>query len=225
MILEARQISKSYPIPDAPPLNVFKHLDFHIREGERVSLMGPSGSGKTTLLSILAGLDSPSEGEVFIAGKNFYQLSDREQVIYRSSKIGIIFQQFHLMPFLNALENVMLPLQLKGSPEQSQRAEDALKKVGLEERLNHLPHQLSRGECQRVAVARVIASRPSLILADEPTGSLDKKNAELVLDLILRLIEEIPGSSLLLVTHDPSLAQRCERRYYIEGGLLTQGAS
>ena len=222
MILQARKLAKIYPSPDGNALKVFENLNFDIGRGEKISLMGPSGSGKTSFISILSGLDAPSEGEVLLEGKDLYKLSNTERILYRSTKIGIIFQQFHLMPFLNALENVSLPLELHARRDAEALASEALKKVGLWERRHHLPHQMSRGECQRVAVARVIATKPSLILADEPTGSLDKKNAHHVMELILNLIDEIPGSSLLLVTHDPSLALSCEKQFYIEAGRLSQ---
>lgn len=219
-VLEAKHLGKSYSSPDGSFLKVFDDINFQILVGEKISLMGPSGSGKTTFMSILAGLDEPTRGEVLIDGKNLFALSPDERLKYRAEKIGIIFQQFHLMPFLNAIENVSLPLELKNEPTFKAQSEEALRKVGLWERRHHLPHQMSRGECQRVAVARVLATKPSLILADEPTGSLDKKNAEHVMELILGLINEIPDSSLLFVTHDPHLAQSCEKRYYIESGNL-----
>lgn len=219
-VLEAKRLGKSYPSPDGNSLTVFDDINFQISVGEKISLMGASGSGKTTFMSILAGLDEPSKGEVLVDGKNIFSLPPDERLKYRAEKIGIIFQQFHLMPFLNAVENVSLPLELKKDSTYKEQSEDALKKVGLWERRHHLPHQMSRGECQRVAVARVLATRPSLILADEPTGSLDKKNAEHVIELILGLINEIPDSSLLFVTHDPQLAESCEKRFFIEDGKL-----
>lgn len=221
-ILEARNLGKSYPSPDGLPLKVFENIDFKVQAGEKLSLMGPSGSGKTTLISILAGLDEPTQGEVYLNGNSLFAMKPEERLTYRAQKIGIIFQQFHLMPFLNALENVSLPLELNKEVQIKKQSEEALKKVGLWERRDHLPHQMSRGECQRVAVARVLASKPSLILADEPTGSLDKKNADHVMKLILGLIDEIPDSSLLFVTHDPELSLTCEKRFHIENGKLQQ---
>lgn len=220
MILVAQNIAKTYPSPEGDSLKVFENLDFALQPGQRVSLMGPSGSGKTTFMSVLAGLEAPTHGKVFIEKQDFYSLPSSERLRLRSEKVGIIFQQFHLMPFLTALENVSLPLEIRQDKEAQKKALEALDKVGLSRRAKHFPQQMSRGECQRVAIARVIASRPALILADEPTGSLDRKNAESVLSLILDLITEIEGSSLLLVTHDPALALRCEQRYRIESGHL-----
>ncbi|UCH88609.1 MAG: ABC transporter ATP-binding protein [Thermoplasmata archaeon] len=183
-------------------------INLTISKGEWVTIMGPSGSGKTTLLNILGGLDKPSNGTVFVDGKDITKLNSRLLTKYRRENIGFIFQQFHLVPYLNAVENVMLA-QYFHSIALEQDAEEVLERVGLKERLTHLPTQMSGGEQQRVAVARAIANEPEILLADEPTGNLDQTNGKVVLDLLESLHKE--GHTIVMITHDINIAKRSQR--------------
>lgn len=201
----------------AGPVNILCGMDLDIREGEAVGIVGPSGSGKTSLLMVLAGLEQPTGGTVEVAGQALTPLDEDGLARFRRSTVGIVFQAFHLIPAMTALENVAVPLELAGVPDADARARKALEAVGLSHRLTHLPGQLSGGEQQRVALARAFAPRPRLLLADEPTGNLDRTTGTAVMDLLFGLQEE-NGSTLLLITHDPALASRCDRLVRIADG-------
>ena len=199
-------------------LRALNCVSFNIAPGEWVALMGPSGSGKTTLINILGGLDTLTSGRVVVDGVDLSQLNENGLVRYRAEKIGFVFQQFHLVPYLNALENVMLAQYFHSQTDEAQ-ASEALKRVGLGERLTHLPSQLSGGEQQRVAIARALINQPKLILADEPTGNLDEANEQIVINLFLELHRA--GHTILMVTHDPDIARQADRRVELAHGHLS----
>ena len=217
-ILSVRGLCKE--VQDASgKLAILRDISFELGAGQTVAIVGASGSGKSTLLGILAGLDTPSAGSVRLAGQDLFALDEDERAALRARHVGFVFQSFQLMPNLNALENVMLPLELLGAPDARARASAMLQRVGLGERLRHRPKVLSGGEQQRVALARAFVVAPELLLADEPTGSLDHATGEAIMDLMFALNRE-QGTTLVLVTHDLGLAQRCERRLTIEAGQL-----
>jgi putative ABC transport system ATP-binding protein len=229
-VLICRSVKKSYPLAagehevSANRLEVLKGIDFEVRAGERLAIMGRSGGGKSTLLGCLSGLDQIDSGEIHLLGKNLAKLSTNELNAFRASTIGIVFQQFQLLDHFTALENVRLPLDLSGiAPELADAiAKEKLDRVGLCGRGSHFPDRMSRGECQRVAIARVLAMGVKLIYADEPTGSLDVKTGRDVMDLLFASAKE-SGAALVLVTHDPLLARRCDRILRIEDGILKDG--
>jgi putative ABC transport system ATP-binding protein len=200
------------------PLRALNGVSFDIAPGEWVALMGPSGSGKTTLINILGGLDTLTSGRVVVDGVDLAKLNENALVRYRAEKIGFVFQQFHLVPYLNAVENVMLAQYFHSVTDEKQ-AEEALKRVGLGERLTHLPSQLSGGEQQRVAIARALINQPKLILADEPTGNLDEANEKIVIELFRDLHKS--GHTILMVTHDPDIARQADRRIELAHGHLS----
>ncbi|QBM16724.1 ABC transporter ATP-binding protein YtrE [Marinobacter sp. JH2] len=202
-------------------LTILQGVNLEINRGESVAIVGRSGSGKTTLLGLLAGLDTPSEGTVELDGAEISRLTEDERAKLRARRVGFVFQSFQLLPALSALENVMLPLELAGIEAPHQRARDLLERVGLGERLNHTPRQLSGGEQQRVAIARAFASEPSILFADEPTGNLDNRTGQSVSDLLMDLNRE-QGATLVMVTHDEQLAARCNRTFHIEAGVLSE---
>lgn len=199
-------------------IEVLKDLSLELNQGETLAILGQSGSGKSTLLSLLAGIDRPDQGDMILEGSRLNDLSEDELTTLRSKKIGIIFQQFHLLPHLSALENVSLPLEILGKEGKGQ-AKTALKDVGLDHREGHFPNQLSGGEKQRVAIARSMVVEPDLLLADEPSGSLDEGTGDQVMDLIFNLVKK-KGKALILVTHNRQLAERCDRTLVLEGGKL-----
>ncbi|MCO7225402.1 ABC transporter ATP-binding protein [Pleionea sp. CnH1-48] len=205
-------------------LTILDDISFQVTEGESVAIIGASGSGKSTLLSLLAGLDQPSSGDVEISGQSISKMDEDERAIFRASNIGFVFQSFHLLPTLTALENVALPLELKGATNAMERAEELLSKVGLADRLTHYPKQMSGGEQQRVAIARAFASEPKVLFADEPTGNLDTKTGLRIADLLFEM-NETQGTTLVLVTHDRQLALRCQRRLELEAGSLILDSS
>jgi putative ABC transport system ATP-binding protein len=194
-------------------------VTFDVEAGEWIAIMGPSGSGKTTLINILGGLDTPTAGRAVVDGTNVAVLDENGLTRYRSEKIGFVFQQFHLVPYLTAVENVMLAQYFHSTPDEAE-AREALGRVGLGDRLTHLPAQLSGGEQQRVAVARALINHPRLILADEPTGNLDEANEQIVIDLFHQLHTE--GHTILMVTHDPSIGCLADRRIELAHGRLVQ---
>ncbi len=207
----------------AEPLSILRDIDFSVNEGETVAILGASGSGKSTLLSIMAGLDTPSSGSITLAGENIFDMSEDQRAAWRGLQLGFVFQNFQLMGHLTALENVMLPLELSGIPKAAQSAKEILGQVGLSERLSHFPKVLSGGEQQRVALARAFVVQPKLLLADEPTGSLDAQTGESVMNLMLTM-NQARGTTLILVTHDQKLAQRCDRTLTLSAGqLISQG--
>ena len=203
-------------------LVILRDIDFVLQTRETAAIVGASGSGKSTLLSIIAGLDMPTQGTVRLAGQDIFAISEDDRAALRAQKVGFVFQSFQLMGNLTALENVMLPLELAGVRQARALATDMLKRVGLGERLGHYPKVLSGGEQQRVALARAFVVKPAVLLADEPTGSLDFATGETVMKLMFELNEEL-GTTLVLVTHDPAIASRCQRRITIEAGQLVPG--
>jgi putative ABC transport system ATP-binding protein len=209
-------------------VDILKGIDLEIPKGQFAAIMGPSGSGKSTLLGLLAGLDSPTSGQVLLDGEDITHLSEDAMAVLRGRKIGFVFQSYHLIPTLTAEENVLLPMELagRGDPERntgrsgwSARARELLDRVGLKDRFDHYPVQLSGGEQQRVALARAFALRPPILLADEPTGNLDSATGRVVLDLLLALNRE-QGATMVLVTHEQSLADSADRRILMHDGLV-----
>ena len=203
-------------------LTILHEISFALRPRESVAIVGASGSGKSTLLSILAGLDVPSSGRVTVAGHDLFALGEDERAALRAQQMGFVFQSFQLLAHLTALENVMLPLELMGRRDARSQATEMLQRVGLGERLGHYPRVLSGGEQQRVALARAFVVRPAVLLADEPTGSLDFATGEKVMELMFAMNREA-GTTLVLVTHDPQIATRCDRQLRIEAGRLVEG--
>ena len=200
-------------------LDILRDIDFALKACETAAIVGASGSGKSTLLSIIAGLDIPTSGTVHLAGQNLFAISEDDRAALRGQKVGFVFQSFQLLGNLTALENVMLPLELAGAANARAQAAKMLRRVGLGERLGHYPKVLSGGEQQRVALARAFVVQPAVLLADEPTGSLDFATGETVMKLMFELNEEL-GTTLVLVTHDPAIAARCQRRITIEAGRI-----
>jgi putative ABC transport system ATP-binding protein len=222
-VVEVRGLCKRVVSPEGE-LELLRDIQFSILPGEAVAVLGASGSGKTTLLGILAGLDTPSAGTVLIEGADLFALDEDGRARVRRDTIGFVFQSFHLLPTLTAVENVMLPLELAGRADARAQAEQLLARVGLERRLRHYPRQLSGGEQQRVAIARAFATRPRLLFADEPTGNLDAATGARVIDLLFEINRE-QATTLVLVTHDEAVAARCTRRLLLDGGRLRGGAA
>ena len=222
-MVDVRGVTKVYR-KDAEELVVLNGLSLKVEEGDYAALMGPSGSGKSTLLNLIAGIDKPTSGDVFVAGTNVAQLNESQLAAFRSHNVGFIFQFYNLIPVLSATENVELPLLLTNlsKSERRERALTALKVVGLADRAGHYPRQLSGGQEQRVAIARAIVSDPAVIVADEPTGDLDRKSGEEVLGLIERLNREFK-KTILMVTHDPHAAERAGRILHLDKGVLSNG--
>jgi putative ABC transport system ATP-binding protein len=207
----------------AARVHILRHINLDIAHGEAVGLVGPSGSGKSTLLMTMAGLERADSGSIKIDGVALKNLSEDALAKFRGAKIGIVFQAFHLIPTMNALENVAVPLELAGAADAFARAADELKAVGLGERLTHYPAQLSGGEQQRVALARALAPRPSLLIADEPTGNLDEATGSAIIELLFDLRAK-RGATLVLVTHDMTLAARCDRTIRLRSGAVELAA-
>jgi putative ABC transport system ATP-binding protein len=205
---------------DAGIVHVLKDISLKLPQAKTVSIMGPSGSGKTTLLMVVGGLEKPTSGAVEVAGRKLNGLSEDELAVFRRDNIGIVFQNFHLIPTMTALENVAIPLEFAGRKNAFRKAEKALEAVGLKERVRHYPSQLSGGEQQRVAIARAFVTTPRLILADEPTGNLDAETGRKVMDLMFDMTRD-NGTTLLLVTHDATLAGKCDIKVNIRDGKIT----
>jgi putative ABC transport system ATP-binding protein len=205
----------------AGPVNILRGIDLDVVAGQAVAIVGPSGSGKTSLLMVLAGLERASAGSVVLDGQELVGLDEDALALMRRRMVGIVFQSFHLIPTMTALENVAVPLELAGAPDAMARAAESLRAVGLGHRLTHLPGQMSGGEQQRVALARAFAPSPRLLLADEPTGNLDGATGAVVMDLLFGMSARA-GTTLLLITHDPALAARCPRQIHIADGLATE---
>jgi len=221
-VLEARDVGRQFQ-QGPVTLEVLRAVNVAILAGERLSIVGASGSGKTTLLQVLGGLDKPSSGQVFVEGKDIHALGEKERGDLRNHSMGFVYQFHHLLPEFSALENVAMPLLVRrmNTGEAKDRASEILKRVGLGERLTHRPHQLSGGERQRASVARALVTQPKLVLADEPTGNLDTRNAEGVFELMLELNRE-RRTSLVVVTHDARIAARMDRVLEIENGSLRE---
>jgi putative ABC transport system ATP-binding protein len=217
-VLAARGIGKTVKSGDSD-LVILRDIELEITSGETVAIVGASGSGKSTLLALLAGLDTPSTGQVFLQGTDLFALDEDARAELRGRTVGFVFQSFQLLPALTALENVMLPLELAGRGDSEEEARKVLSRVGLAERLHHYPKHLSGGEQQRVALARAFVVRPALLLADEPTGSLDAESGGAVIDLLRELNREF-GTTLVMVTHDENLARRSQRIIRIAGGRV-----
>ncbi len=219
-LITARQLSKVVPIHNGT-LTILDKVDLEINRGDSVAILGASGSGKSTLLGLLAGLDVPSGGEVWVGDACISRLDEDGRARVRAGRIGFVFQSFQLLPSLTAVENVMLPLELAGQRDAAERARDWLARVGLADRLFHYPRQLSGGEQQRVAIARAFAARPALLFADEPTGNLDSATGTRIIELLFELNRD-QRTTLVLVTHDPSLAERCGRHVQLDAGRATE---
>lgn len=218
VVLATKNVSKQVSSPEGG-LTILSAVSFTINKGETVAIVGASGAGKSTLLALLAGLDLPTEGEIWLGGTNLTNLDEDGRAAVRAASVGFVFQSFHLVPSLNALENVMLPLELAGKSAPRQSALTILQQVGLGERWSHYPAQLSGGEKQRVAIARAFATEPAVLFADEPTGNLDSRTGGHVMDLMFELNRE-SSTTLILVTHDASLAERCDRVIGLDAGKL-----
>ena len=218
VVIRADKVSKSVDGPDGR-LTILDGVSFSLARGDSLAIVGASGSGKTTLLGLLAGLDRPTSGEIALAGERLDVLDEEARARLRRRRVGFVFQNFHLLPALNAEENVMLPLELEGGADARARAGDALARVGLAARKHHYPAQLSGGEQQRVALARAFVHAPEILFADEPTGNLDRGTGTAISDLLFALNRE-HGTTLVLVTHDTALAERCARRLVLSGGRL-----
>ncbi len=217
-MIETENLGKTVPTSDGP-LCILSSVSLAINSGESIAIVGASGSGKSTLLSLLAGLDTPSEGFTKIKGKNLTDMSEDGRAELRNQLVGFVFQSFQLLPGFTALENVMLPLELRGDKQASQSAAKLLNRVGLSHRLAHTPMKLSGGEQQRVALARAFVTEPTILFADEPTGNLDSKTGEHIIDLLFQLNRE-KNTTLILVTHDNALAARCQRTIKLEAGRM-----
>ena len=217
-IILLKNITKTFKGLDAP---VLSNLNLQLNKSENIAISGVSGSGKSTLLHLMAGLDYPNSGSVYLNNENIGSLSQNDLSIIRNQLIGFIYQSHHLLPDFSALENVLMPLLIRGGKYQNNhnKAIKILKKLGLSNRLDHYPHQLSGGERQRVAIGRALINEPQIILADEPTGNLDRSNAKVVFDLFINLAKEY-GSSIVLVTHDPELARKMKKIYHLSAGKL-----
>jgi putative ABC transport system ATP-binding protein len=218
LMIKVENLQKRIPISGSE-LEILKGIDLEIKSGESVAIIGTSGSGKSTLLGLLAGLDESSDGRVVIGETDLSQLDEDARALFRAETVGFVFQSFQLLPALTALENVMLPLELKGVRQARAEAEQFLARVELSERMHHYPRQLSGGEQQRVAIARAFATRPAILFADEPTGNLDTNTGAHIIDLLFELNRE-EGTTLVLVTHEQRLADRCQRRVRLEAGQL-----
>lgn len=219
MIVDIKNVNKDY-VQEKMTVNVLKDINLSVDKGEYIAIMGSSGSGKTTLMNIIGCLDIQTSGEYLLEEQDVSKVNDDKMSEIRNEKIGFVFQQFHLLPKLNAMENVALPLLYRGyeKEERMKLASEALEKVGLGERKKFMPNQLSGGQCQRVAIARAIAGNPILLLADEPTGALDTKSGEQVMELFKKLNDE--GATIIMITHEQEIAEHANKIYYIRDGML-----
>jgi putative ABC transport system ATP-binding protein len=222
-MLHVKNLSKTLTLADQP-LNILVGIDLEVRAGETLAIVGKSGSGKSTLLSLLAGLDKASSGQVLVGGEDLSLMDEDGRAAVRKKHVGFIFQNFQLLPHLSALDNVMLPLELMGNTKATDIAKEWLGKVGLKDRLDHQPNQLSGGEQQRVAIARAFCCEPDLLFADEPTGNLDEHTGLTIENLLFKLNKEL-GTTLILVTHDEQLAKKCQRQVHLEDGVLSESSA
>ncbi len=217
-VIRVENLKKVYFLEEEK-VEALKGLSFSIKEGEMIALMGPSGSGKSSLLHILGGIDTPTEGKVFIKGKEISKMSDKEIAVFRNNHIGFVFQFHYLLPEFTVLENVMLPVQIYNRESAKEKAEKILRLLGLSHRLNHKPSQISGGEQQRVAIARAVVNEPDIILADEPTGNLDTKNAHNVMEIFSKMNKE-KNVSIVIATHDREIAEYCSKILYLKDGMI-----
>jgi len=222
-MIELRGVSKSFPNPDGGLLTVLDTVSLAIPAGASAAILGPSGSGKSTLLGLMAGLDRPSAGTVQADGLDLGTLSEVQLAAFRARSVGFVFQSFHLLQHFDALQNVVIAAELAGLADPEAQAREALHRVGLADRMHHIPAKLSGGECQRVALARAVVARPPILLCDEPTGSLDARNAEVVFALLQELHRDL-GATLVLVTHDSHLAAPMAQRIALERGRIVEDA-
>ena len=220
MILEVKKLRKEVSSGDSK-LIILDDVSFNLLEGQSLAITGPSGSGKSTLLGLLAGLDTATSGEIYLNKEALHELDEEQRALLRKEKVGFVFQSFELLPSLTALENVMLPSELKDEDEPEERAKYFLDRVGLKEREHHYPNQLSGGEQQRVAIARAFACSAKILFADEPTGNLDPKNGEMVSDLLFEVNSET-DNALVVVTHDHDLADRCDKKINLKLGRIVE---
>ena len=220
-MIKAENVQKRVPMAGSE-LEILKGISLEIKSGESVAIVGASGSGKSTLLGLLAGLDEASAGRIIINDTDLSHLDEDGRALFRGREVGFVFQSFQLLPALTELENVMLPLELKGEADAGEKARHYLERVELGERMNHYPRQMSGGEQQRVAIARAFAARPRILFADEPTGNLDTRTGGHIIDLLFEINDQ-ESTTLVLVTHDMVLAQRCQRRLVLEAGELVEG--
>ena len=219
-ILSVQNLKKSYS-SGSKELTVLENISFDIQEKETFAIVGPSGSGKTTLLGLCAGLDQPDSGKIELCGTMINDLNEDQRALLRNQKVGFVFQDFQLIPTLTALENVAVPLELRGDKKAIQISKNLLEKVGLEDRFDHYPSQLSGGEQQRVALARAFSNKPAILFADEPTGNLDEETGKKVIELLIELNEE-SGTTLVIVTHDMELARKTQRILRLKGGKVME---
>jgi len=217
-MLKLQSLKKSYT-QGSQTVKIFENLNFHVKKAQRVAIMGKSGSGKSTLLSLISGIIKPDDGDILLDSVSYSDLKESELNDFRATNIGFVFQNFHLVSYLNALENVMLPAKVCGIKNPKEKAIELLENVGLSHRLNHLPSQLSGGEKQRVAIARALIHNPKIILADEPSGNLDEETGIDVMDKLFELIRK-NNTTLVLVTHSKDVAKRCEKTYELNSGNL-----
>ena len=217
-LLQAKNITKEVNSPEGV-LTIVSDINLSVNKGQAISIVGPSGSGKTSLLAILAGLDLPSKGQVWLADQEITSMDEDARAQIRGEKVGFVFQSFHLLPRLSAVDNVMLPLEIKGDRQAREKALKALTRVGLNKRASHLPNQLSGGEKQRVAIARAFVTRPAILFADEPTGNLDKASSQSVGELLFSINQEL-DTTLILVTHNTALSERCELVHQLDEGRI-----
>ena len=218
MILSTKNLRKEFPSGETD-LVILDDISFNLEEGKSLAITGPSGSGKSTLLSLLAGLDTATSGDIILDGINLNNLNEEERAVIRKDKVGFVFQSFELLPSLTALENVMLPSELKSEEDPEKKGEYFLNRVGLSDRKNHYPNQLSGGEQQRVAIARAFACSAKILFADEPTGNLDPKNGKLISDLLFEVNSET-DNALVVVTHDQELASKCDKKIQLKLGRI-----
>jgi putative ABC transport system ATP-binding protein len=222
IILTTNNLHKRVTSPDdtnKESLVILQGIELEIKSGETLAILGASGSGKSTLLGLLAGLDHASEGKISLLGTRLDQMDEDQRADLRAKHVGFIFQSFQLLPGLTALDNVLLPLELKGEGNSDDKAKSMLERVGLKHRIHHYPRQLSGGEQQRVAIARAFITRPTILFADEPTGNLDAKTGALIIDLLMEINRELQ-TTLVIVTHDEQLSRQCQRRCILENGTL-----
>ncbi len=222
-ILKIDKVSKSFPLEDGNTLTILNEISFSVAVGEGISIVGPSGSGKTTLLGLCAGLDQPSTGTITLNEVQLNRLSEDDRAYVRNQYVGFVFQNFQLLPTLNALENVMIPMELRGERNVDSKAKELLSRVGLEQRIKHFPSQLSGGEQQRVAIARAFIGNPKILFADEPTGNLDEETAEGITQLLFEINREM-NTTLVMVTHNMELAELTGRILKLHGGKLVEDA-